>query len=139
MRGFKFVLTSVVVCACSLNMQGQSVQTPTMDLYDTGMMNMYLQSARETAARRYENYIHYGDLAVEACAKKQWSGTIYYVNEALGTGYYNGILYYFRGMAYENIGNISAAEKDYKMAKKLGCVEASGALVALKAKMKSRK
>ena len=120
MKRIKFVLTSVMVCACSLNMQGQSVQTPTMDLYDTGMMNMYLQSARETAARRYENYIHYGDLAVEACAKKQWSSTIYYVNEALETGYYSGKHYYIRGYAFEQLGNIRAAKKDYKIGKKYG-------------------
>ena len=31
----------------------------TPDLYDTGMMNMYINAARETARARLDNFIYY--------------------------------------------------------------------------------
>lgn len=113
-------------------------QLPTMDLYDTGMINMHLRALAETAAQRKENYYRYSDMAIEAYNNKQWNYAIYYVNEALNTRYYSGLLYYIRGYAYEQNGNLRAAKKDYKRGKKYNCLEAVQALEALKARSKRK-
>ena len=114
------------------------MQMPTRDLYDTGMMNMYLHALAETAELRKENYYRYSNMAIEAYNNEQWNYAIYYVNEALSTKYYSGQLYYIRGYAYERNGNIRAAKKDYKTGKKYNCPEAAQALEALKARSKRR-
>lgn len=113
-------------------------QLPTMDLYDTGMMNMYARALEETSARRQEYFSRYSDLAMEAYRNNRWRDAIYYVNEALGTRYYSGAIYYIRGYAYEQLGDLRAAKKDYKKGKKYHCAEASLALKSLKARKKRR-
>ena len=55
------------------------------------------------------------------------------------TMFYCGELFYIRGYAYEQLGNLKAAKKDYKTGKKYNCAEAAQALEALKAKRKAKK
>ena len=137
-----FIMT--LVCSAAMNLNAQiyagdtSLPMPTRDLYDTGMMNMYLRAMAETAAQRKENYYHYSDMALEAYKNKQWNNVVYYVNEALNTKYYSGELYYLRGYAFEQLGNLRAAKKDYKTGIKHNCPEAAHALEALKVRSKRK-
>ena len=129
----------VIVLTCSMAMKvgaqiysyDRGVQFPITSLYDTDMMNMQLRALAETAAIRKENYRHYSDMAFEAYNNNNWSNVIYYVNAALNTLYYSGTLYYIRGYAYEQLGNLRAAKKDYKTGKKYNCSEAVQALESL--------
>lgn len=116
----------------------QTLRLPSADLYDTGAMNMYLRALAETAAIRKENYLRYSDMAVEAYRNQNWNNVIYYVNEALNTKYYCGGLYYMRGYAYEQLGKLRAAKKDYKTAIKNDSQEAAQALASLKARKKRK-
>ena len=136
----------VIVLTCSMAMKvgaqiysyDRGVQFPITSLYDTDMMNMQLRALAETAAIRKENYRRYSDMAFEAYNNNNWSNVIYYVNAALNTLYYSGTLYYIRGYAYEQLGNLRAAKKDYKTGKKYNCSEAVQALESLKAKRKHK-
>ena len=140
----KKVLVIAMTCSLAMNARAQVyagdswMQMPTADLYDAGTMNMYLRALAETEARRKENYQRYSDMALEACRNRQWNTVIYYVNMALETKYYSGQLYYIRGYAYEQNGNLRAAKKDYKKGKKYGSIEAARALEALKVRSKRR-
>ena len=140
----KKVLAIAMTCSLVLNARAQVyagdswMQMPTADLYDAGTMNMYLRALAETEARRKENYQRYNSSAFDAYKNKQWNSVIYYVNMALETKYYSGQLYYIRGYAYEQNGNLRAAKKDYKKGKKYGSIEAARALEALKARSKRR-
>ena len=137
-----FIMT--LVCSAAMNLNAQiyagdtSLPMPTIDLYDTGMMNMYLRAMAETAAQRKENYYRYSDMALEAYKNKQWNNVVYYVNEALNTKYYSGELYYLRGYAFEQLGNLRAAKKDYKTGMKHNCPQAAQALEALKVRSKRK-
>ena len=140
----KKVLIGAIMCLMTLNAQAQyqydrALPLPTVDLYDTGMMNMYLRALAETAPRRQQRYEEFADLAFEAFKDKQWNSVINYVNQALSTGFYCGDLFYIRGYALEQKGNLKAAKSDYKTGKKYNCREAAIALEALKAKRKTRK
>lgn len=140
----KKIITIALICLMAMNAKAQIYggdpysRLPTTDLYDTGMMNTYTRALAETAAKRKENYYYFSDLAVEAYNNKQWNYVIHYVNEALETKYYSGELYFIRGFAYERLGNMKAAKKDYTIAKKNNCPEAAQALEALKARNKRR-
>ena len=112
------------------------MQMPTRDLYDTDMMSMSLRHMAETAARREANFHHWQEKATEAYKKKQWNFVIYYVNNALETQYYNGDVFFLRGSAYEELGNIRAAKRDYKKGKKYNCQAAIIALKRLKEQKK---
>ena len=133
-----------MMCSLALNADAQVyagdswMQMPTADLYDAGTMNMYLRALAETEALRKENYQRYNRLAFDAYKNEQWNSVIYYANMALETKYYSGQLYYIRGYAFEQNGNLRAAKKDYKKGKKYGSIEAARALEALKARSKRR-
>ena len=114
----------------------RALPLPTVDLYDTGAMNMYLNALAQTTPRREARYHEYCDMAYEALNNRQWSYVISYVNQALGTGFYCGSIYYIRGYAYESLGNYKAAKRDYKIGKKYNSVEAAQALDDLKIRMK---
>ena len=140
----KKVMTVAMMCLMAMSSKAQiygydtAVQMPTIDLYDTGMMNMYARALAETAARRQAAFERYYDMAIEACGRKEWSDVVYYVNNALETKYYTGGIYYIRGYAYEQMGNLRAAKKDYKKGKKYNSPEAARALEALKARNRRR-
>ena len=142
----KKVLAVALMCLAATGIDAQVyaydswAQMPTMDLYDSGVTNMYLRALAETAARRKADFELYTNQATEAFQKHRWTEVINRVNWALSTEYYNGEIFYMRGYAYEMLGNLSAAKKDYKKGKKHGSYKASMALDSLKAKIKqSRK
>ena len=126
---------------CRAQIYGGDVATtfPTPDLYDSGMMNMYLRALAETSVKRKQNYDLYSELAYKAFNNKEWNNAIRYVNYALETQYYSETLYYIRGYAYEQLGNLRAAKKDYKKGKKHGSLDAARALESLKLRSKYRK
>ena len=136
----KKLMVMTLTCSMATSVGAQiysydrGVQLPTGSVYDTDMMNMQLRVLAETAAMRKENYHRYSEMAFEAYHNSNWNNVIYYVNAALNTLYYSGTLYYIRGYAYEQLGNLRAAKKDYKTGKKYNCPEAVQALESLKAK-----
>jgi tetratricopeptide (TPR) repeat protein len=141
----KLVMTVALMCTiafgCKAQVYGydQAVRLPTVDLYDDAMMEIQLRAARETAARRRQAFEHFGDQAYDAYLNNRWVDVINNVNSALSTGYYNGKLYYFRGLAYESLGYYQNAKKDYKVAKKNGVYEANAALERIKQIRKAKK
>lgn len=140
----KSFLIGAMMCWMALNAQAQyqydrALPLPTVDLYDTGVMNMYLSALAQTHSRRQQQYEELTDQAIEAFNKGQWNYTISYVNQALRTGFYCGTLYYIRGFAYESLGDFKSAKKDYKTGKKYDSVEAAQALEQLNVKMKQRR
>ena len=140
----KKVMTLALMCLMAMSSKAQVyagdawMQMPTMDLYDTGMMNLYARALAETAARRKAVFEQYYDMAIEACGRKEWSEVVYLVNSALETQYYTGGIYFLRGYAYEQMGNLRAAKRDYKKGKKYNSPEAARALESLKARKRRR-
>ena len=114
------------------------VRLPTMDLYDSGVMNMSLNAHREMAARRQQYMEFCANQAMEAKREGRWNDVIKFSNDALEVGGYD-VFYLFRGDAYEQLGYYKYALADYKRAKKAGFSEAANAYNALKAKMKEMK
>lgn len=111
----------------------------TPDLYDTGMMNMYINAARETARARLDNFIYYYGKAVDAYNGQQWDNVIYYANQAFATYYEDEQLYFMRGIAYDCKGRTRDAKKDLKTALKQGYKDAQKALDYIEAREKQRK
>ena len=137
----KIVLTMLCMMALNANAQVYAYDTwgqlPTMDLYDTQTMNMALshaEMAARVAVRKQALFEHYTEQAIDAFRDNQWNNVVYYANQALETTYYNGDIYYLRGYAFEQLGNLKQAKKDYRKGKKYGSYQASSALVALKAR-----
>ena len=114
------------------------VRLPTMDLYDSGVMNMSLSAHREMAARRQQYMEFCANQAIEAKREGRWNDVIKYSNDALEIGGYD-VFYLFRGDAYEKLGYYKYALADYKRAKRAGISEAANLYNALKAKMKEMK
>ena len=136
MKKMRKTLVTALVCGCFLNVQAQSVPLPTVDLYDSGMMNMAIQSHAQTYGIRKQNYEMYVDMAFEAAKKDEWRNVLIYTESALDTGFWNAELYFMRGIAYERLGYLKEAQKEYKTAKRKGSIYAADALDLLKAKMK---
>ena len=135
----KMVLTMLCMMALNANAQVYAydswAQLPTTDLYDTQTMNMALAHAEMRArveARKQALFEHYTNQAIDAFRNSQWSSVIYFANQALDTSYYNGDIYYLRGYANEQLGDLRQAKKDYRKGKKYGCYQATAALQSLK-------
>ena len=141
----KKIFAIALTCLISTGVEAQVYaydswgQMPTKDIYDDGMMNMYLRAVAETAARRKALFEQFSDRAAEAFNKKQWSLVICYVNDAFETQYYNGELYYLRGYAFEMLGEERQAKKDYRKGKRNNSYQAALALDQLKEKQKQRR
>ena len=101
-------------------------------------MNAYANALRETAASRLQDYHFFTDGAMEAMAQEKWDLAIKCIDMALGTGYYNGDLYWMRGLSNEKLGDYKTAKEDYKTGKRLGSEYAGQALEALKERMKRK-
>ena len=136
-----------ILCMMALNANAQVyaydswAQLPTSDLYDSQTMSMALAHAEMAArveARRKAFFEQCTDYAIDAFRNRQWSSVIYYVNQALETTYYNGDIYYLRGFAFEQLGDLKKAKKDYRKGKKYGSYQASSALEALKVKKRKK-
>jgi hypothetical protein len=140
-KGFVLALLCLMAIGCKAQIYGydQALPLPQVDLYDDAMMAMELRAARETAARRQMAFEYYGDHAYDAYCKGKWNDVISYVNGALNTGYYNGKLFYFRGVAYESLGYLKYAKNDFKLAKKYNVTEAFSAFNRVKQKLKAQR
>ena len=121
------------------------VRMPTMDLYDTGVMNMAIRARaeaaarqQEMAARRQEMFRYYASRTIEAYNAKRWYDVIENANYTIGIEPI-GLIFVTRGEAYEALGYYKEALNDYKTGKKDNCPEAATAYNALKAKMKEMK
>ena len=140
----KKLLTTAMTCLVAMAAQAQTygyddyVRLPTMDLYDSGVMNMSLNAHREMAARRQQYMEFCANQAIEAKREGRWNDVIKYSNDALEIGGYD-VFYLFRGDAYEKLGYYKYALADYKRAKRAGISEAANLYNALKAKMKEMK
>ena len=115
----KMVLTMLCMMALNANAQVYAYDTwaqlPTTDLYDTQTMNMALAHAEMRArveARKQALFEHYANQAIDAFHNSQWSSAIYFANQALETSYYHGDIYYLRGYANEQLGNLRQANQD---------------------------
>lgn len=134
----------MMMCAMTLNSSAQiyggesALQLPVRDIYDTELMNAYANALRETAASRLQDFHFFTDRAMEAMAQEKWDLAIKCIDMALGTGYYNGDLYWMRGLSNEKLGDYTTAKADYKTGKKLGSEYAGQALEALKERMKRK-
>lgn len=141
----RMILSMALACLMAKGAEAQIgpydtyMRMPTADLYDMGMMNAYARASAEMAVRREAYYDRCSNMAVETWKNKQWNAVIYYVNEALSMKFYSGHIYYLRGYAYEQLGNLRAAKKDYKKGKKNYSSEAARALEALKARQRQKK
>lgn len=133
-----------MACLVAMSAQAQTygyddyVRLPTMDLYDSGVMNMSLNAHREMAARRQQYMEFCANQAIEAKREGRWNDVIKYSNDALEIGGYD-VFYLFRGDAYEKLGYYKYALADYKRAKRAGISEAANLYNALKTKMKEMK
>jgi tetratricopeptide (TPR) repeat protein len=76
-------------------------------------------NVRNDAIKR-QNFINYMNAAMQELNKGNYSGFITNSNYALATGYSNPQVYYYRGIAFENLGEKSNAKKSYKKAYKQG-------------------
>ena len=122
--------------ATGLNAQ---VLFPTPDLYDSGMMNMYINAARETARARLDNFMYYYDKAVDAYNDQRWKDVIRFVNLALKTDYDDRQLYFMRGVAYDKTGYTKEAKKDLRTALKQGYEDAREVLDIIEARERQKK
>jgi hypothetical protein len=79
-----------------------------------------------------QSFMNYMNYAVEQYNHGNYSGFITQSTYALETGYSYPELYYYRGVAFEQLGNKRSAKKNYKKAYKQGVYEAKTALINLK-------
>ena len=115
-----FVISMAMVAKAQIGPYDTAVEMPTMDIYDTDVMNAYLGALAATAERRSQQFQYYANQAIDAYCENRWYDAIRNVNNALSTQYSDGVLYYIRGYAYEQLGNWKEAKKDYKTGKKYG-------------------
>ena len=115
-----FVTSMAMVAKAQIGPYDTAVEMPTMDIYDTDVMNAYLGALAATAERRSQQFQYYANQAIDAYCENRWYDAIRNVNNALSTQYSDGVLYYIRGYAYEQLGNWKEAKKDYKTGKKYG-------------------
>ncbi len=132
MNRLKTYLITMMICAGATYVQAQDTPLPTADLYDSGMMNMAIQSRAQTYSIRRQQYDQCWDMALTAMENGDLRSVITHVTNALSTGFWSGNIYYLRGFAYEKLGEYSLAKKDYKSAKRNGCELADEALERLK-------
>lgn len=118
--------------------RAQFVQFPTCDIFDTDMMRMALNTAREMSIRRERDYNYNYDMALKACANQQWMQAIAYCNRAMRYKDAGGDLYFIRGYAYEQMGDYTAAKNDYWKGKDLGSSSAASMLSSFDERMRER-
>lgn len=131
-----FALACASFMATGMNAQ---VLFPTPDLYDSGMMNMYINAARETARARLDNFMYYYDKAFNAYNDQRWKDVIRFVNLALKTDYDDRQLYFMRGVAYDKTGYTKEAKKDLRRALKQGYEDAREVLDIIEARERQKK
>ena len=75
-----------------------------------------------------QHFKYYMSIAMQELNKQNYAGFISYSNAALSTGYSSPQVYYYRGIAFEQLGEKKDAKKSYKIAYKQGVYEAKEAL-----------
>ncbi len=131
----KTAIAVVMMLSVGMECRGQAVEFPTIDLYDSDVMNMYSQAYAGTIATRMNTYRTYADLAINAYGRNELTTALNYANGALETGLDNGTMLYCRGLIYEAMEQYRYALKDYKKAKSSGIREAGIAYDQLKRKL----
>lgn len=132
------------MCQMTLNSNAQIypedsyVRYPTTNLYDPAIMNMTMRAYAETLERRTALFRQYAQRAADAFNEEEWGDAIKYASSALSL-FENGQQYYIRGYAYEHLGYLKEARKDYKAGKKNGYTDAAWALEAVNKKIKAQK
>ncbi len=146
----QIILITTFFILSSINAKAQffddnlAVQTPTTDLYDSGMMQGYLNSMRDlTRQRQYENdmlerrinaqhsqYIDYVNKVIYANNNNIPKDVIYYSNIALQYDFTDasGVLYMCRGNAYVQLNDLREAATQYTIAYNYGYPDAKSAL-----------
>ncbi len=119
----KVTITFIMAAMFSINVNGQ-VRFPTTDLYDSGMMNMYLDALKNTAETRKNQFYQYVEIAYDYFSQKDYRNFLIYSDKALNTEYYTSELYYMRGLAYELLGLYKQSRKEYEIAYKYGYTQA---------------
>lgn len=97
-------------------------------------LRMQAQANVRNDAIKRQNFINYMNAAMQELNNNNYSGFITYSNYALATGYSSPQVYYYRGIAFEHLGEKRNAKKSYKKAYKQGVYEAKAALKNLKRK-----
>lgn len=128
-----FFVIVVISTMYFVNVKGQ-VQYPTNDLYDSNMMNMYLDALSNTSEKRENLFCIYLKIAYDYFNKKDYQNFLVYSDKALGTYYYTAELYFMRGYAYEMLRNYKQSRKEYKLAYKHGYTLAKERLDLIKHK-----
>lgn len=140
----KKILTTVLLLSLIANANAQIypgdtyMKYPTRDLYDPAIMSMTLRAYAETAAQRAAFFDQYAEMAAEAFNEHRWGDAINYATSALSL-FENGQQYFIRGYAYEKLGYLKEARKDYKKSKKMGYSDAARALEAVNEKIKAQR
>lgn len=119
----KFFVIVAMSTIFVVNANGQ-VKYPTMDLYDTGMMNMYLDALSNTTEKRKELFYQYAAIAYDYFNNKDYRNFLKYSDSALETLYYTSELYFMRGYAYEMLGLYKQSRQEYELAYKYGYTQA---------------
>lgn len=139
-QGFRSRMTALIFACClGMSCHAQAVEFPTIDLYDSGMMNMYTDAYARTFGQRKQNYLFYSEMALDAYKRMDYNKVFQYSQSAIETGLDNGVMYYMRGIAFHEIGRYSDALKEYKKAKSMGIKEAAVAYDNLKRELKQMK
>lgn len=90
-------------------------------------------------AEREAKFEKWQSAAVEAYNKGDYYGCLTYINYALETNFYNGYIYYVRGLAFEDLHDYKNAKKQYKKAKDEGYYQAEELLKGIKEREKAWK
>ena len=78
----KKVMTVALLCAIEMSCKAQVyaydsyARLPSVDLYDTNVMNMSLRSAAPMAEMRRQYYMYYGERAVDDYNNDRWTDAI---------------------------------------------------------------
>ena len=138
------IILTALMCQFAVSMKAQIypgdtyVRYPTRDLYDPAIMNMSLRAYAETAARRAALFDQFAQWAADAYNDARWNDAIKYASSALSL-FENGQQYYIRGYAYESLGYLKEAKKDYKKSKRRSYPDGARALERVSEKIKAQR
>ena len=140
----KMIVMTALMCQITVGAKAQIyagdsyMRYPTVDLYDPAIMSMSLRAHAEMAARRAAIFDQYAQWAADAYNEERWNDAIKYASSALSI-FDNGQQYFIRGYAYEYLGALKDARKDYKKSKKMGYGDAIAALERVNGKIKAQR
>ena len=133
-----FLASLALGMSATTTMHAQYLELPVGDIFDTNMMSMALNTAREISIRRAQEYNYNYDMALKASANQQWTQAIGYCNRAMRYNNAEGDLYFIRGYAFEQMGDYVAAKNDYWKGKDLGSSSAASMLSSFNERIRER-